>query len=46
MLDDGPEADAWEELAARSSAFDGLVAFFVNSLSGMMGCVEELLGLR
>jgi hypothetical protein len=45
-LNDGPKADAWEELAARSNAFDGLVAFFIDSLSRMVGRVEELLGLQ
>lgn len=41
MLDDGPEADAWLELMERRGTIDELIAFFYDSLSGMMGQVEE-----
>lgn len=37
MLDDGPEANTWLGLMEKRGAIGELVAFFYDSLSGMMG---------
>lgn len=46
MLDDGPEANAWLGLMEKRGAIGELVAFFYDSLSSMMGWVEEFFGLQ
>lgn len=45
-MDDGPKVDAWLGLIERRGTIDELVAFFYDSLSGMMSQAKEFFRLQ
>ena len=45
VLNDGPKVDAWLGQMEKRGAIDEIETFFYDSLSDMMGRVEEFIGL-